>query len=137
MIKGYTKELADLWNKKYAKCLEKGVVIKTDNQIIYAEFGDGSNLDDDDIEEGFDDYINLTIYEDPDNDTTLPEGNLDEIKEYLDGELEEYDGGMYMFSTKEGFVSYYEDLSDFIEYVLSCVENIDITQNPVLLYAGI
>lgn len=113
---------------------EGGVTLfSTDlNMFYHIWFGSGDNLDADDIDNGFDDYMNIDLYK---WDGVRPiMAVIDEIKEndgYIDGVdgLKETDGGIILIKRAEyndsgDIRDYLENALDFGEYRVDDVESL-------------
>ncbi len=101
---------------------EGGVTLfSTDlNMFYHIWFGSGDNLDADDIDNGFDDYMNIDVYK---WDGVRPiMAVIDEIKEndgYIDGVdgLKETDGGIMLIKRAE-----YNDSGDIRDYLENALD---------------
>ena len=84
----------------------KGVLmfIPEENLFVYAFFGNGDNLFEEDEELGYDDYAMINTYK------------------FVTSEFIEEDGGQLLFKTKE--TSYYEDLNSFCKDTLEMVDQL-------------
>lgn len=101
-----TKEQQEAWAASGST--EKGVLLYLSeyDHFVSAFFGDGCNLDPDDMENGYNDYINLNTYK------------------YDPVEFIEDDGGMLMFNNEKGaatYQDYYDSLEHFINDSLAFI----------------
>lgn len=113
---------------------EGGVTLfSTDRNIFYhIWFGSGDNLDEDDIDNGFDDYMNIDAYKwngerplmEVINNIRESDGYIDEV----DG-LEDTDGGMMLikradYNNSGDIRDYLKNSLDFVNYGVDNVENL-------------
>ena len=97
-------DFAEKW--KMNQNVFKGVLmfVPEENLFVYAFFGNGDNLFEEDEELGYDDYSMINTYK------------------FVTSEFIEEDGGQLLFKTKE--TSYYEDLNSFCKDTLEMVDQL-------------
>lgn len=113
---------------------EGGVTLFATNLNVFYHiwFGSGDNLDEEDIEEGYDDYMNIDVYEwngerplmEVINEIRENDGYIDDI----DG-LEDTDGGMMLikradYNNSGDIRDYLENALDFGNYGADDIENL-------------
>lgn len=102
------------------------------NRFYHIWFGSGDNLDDGDIEEGYDDYMNIDVYKwdgvrplmEVINSIRENDGYIDDV----DGLIED-DGGMMLirrsdYNNSSDIRDYLENSLDFANYGSDKVENL-------------
>ncbi len=105
-----TKEQQMDWAKlKMTDSPKKGVLLYLPNAeiFVFAKFGDGDNLLEEDMRDGYNDYIYVVTYK------------------FNQTEFIEEDGGLVMFNNEKGtekYMDYYESLEHFVKDSLESLE---------------